>query len=293
LINRVTSILIDHIMSTTINSRNASSPVHRPAQLQPKSGPINQAMLSSASPDHSPPNSAKLSDESLQPLASDILQQASELAAKFNDPAIDAPTKHRMMNHLIEYTRQFAQVSPALDLVSAMHQQDKAVPLFRALRLLTVDKDTTSRVQALRALRYILAPLPSPSLGIFYQLNCDLFMVRSMERESKFLWDRLQAFKLFKRLFSLHPQSISRALIASIIAIAEQPKDDFRRVSLDSIREMMLSIPDAVCACNGMKVVIDAILDPACQDIAGNLTLTLLYMLDQESTRKSFVFSFY
>ena len=181
---------------------------------------------------------------------------------------------------IIEYSKQCSDAS--LDLTQLL--PDNAHSLFRALRLLTADKDPTLRAQSLRTLRYCVNS--QQSVQLFYSLNVDLFLIRSLERDSKYLWERLQAFKLYKRLFALSPSHMSRALVQSILAMAELPKDDFRRVSLHEVREMLLVIPNLVCSCNGLRVLVDSILDPACSDIAGSLALTLLYVLDQPHTRQ-------
>jgi hypothetical protein len=48
----------------------------------------------------------------------------------------------------------------------------------------------------------------------------------------------------------------------------------------------VLQNPDIVASCNGIKTMVDSIVDPELADISGSLTLTLLYLLDQEPTRK-------
>ena len=191
-----------------------------------------------------------------------------------------AHSRIELLLRLIDYAKQASEHS--LDLTSLLG--DRSSSLFKALRLLTVDKDPNCRAQTLRTLRYVLSS--STSVALFYHFSLDLFLIRALERESKYLWERLQAFKLYKKLFALSPSSLSRALVQSILAIAEQPKDDFRRVSLDALRELMLTVPRLVCSCNGMRVLVDSILDPACSDIAANLTLTLVFLLDQPSTRQ-------
>ena len=192
----------------------------------------------------------------------------------------DQRSKLDLLLRIIEYSKQCSDAS--VDLTQLL--PDSAHSLFRALRLLTADKDPTLRAQSLRTLRYCVNS--QQSVQLFYALNVDLFLIRSLERESKYLWERLQAFKLYKRLFALSPSHMSRALVQSILAMAELPKDDFRRVSLHEVREMMLVIPSLVCSCNGVRVLVDSILDPACSDMAGSLALTLLYVLDQPHTRQ-------
>lgn len=170
----------------------------------------------------------------------------------------DNRLRHDLLLKLIDLTRHFRSLS-----VSAPQQ---CMPLLRAMRLMLVDKEPTVRSQALRALRYLLADWET--LSAMLQLNLDLLIVRSLERESKYLWERMQALKFIRRWMAMlqaaqaaardggaakaaatgsksespssrHPPiGITRSVVQSLVAIAEQPKDDFRRVSLDAIREL-------------------------------------------------------
>ena len=230
----------------------------------------------SSSRSSSPAPTAQLADAALEAIVSHLTLLCTVLLS----PSADQRAKLDLLLRIIEYSKSC--VSHSTDLAQLL--PDEGQSLFRALRLLTADKDPTLRAQSLRTLRY--AVNSAQSVQLFYQLNIDLFLIRSLERDSKYLWERLQAFKLYKRLMALAPQHMTRALVQSILAMAELPKDDFRRVSLHEVREMMLSIPQLVCSCNGLRVLVDSILDPACSDMAGSLALTLLYVLDQPHTRQ-------
>jgi hypothetical protein len=43
---------------------------------------------------------------------------------------------------------------------------------------------------------------------------------------------------------------------------------------------------EIVASCNAIKTLVEAIMDPKCEEMAGPLTLTLLFLLDQDSTRR-------
>lgn len=245
----------------------------------------------------------------------------------------DNRLKHDLLLKLIDLTRHFPGATRSLlDATS----RTNAEQLCKAIRMLLVDKEPTLRSQSLRVLRYLLTDWPMVSL-IVHELNMDLFVVRSMERDSKYLWERMQAIKFVRRWMelmaecptpvpmqtntngainapsgskqssagraspllsaaataSLPPSSqppaspipLSRSLVQSLVSIAEQPKDDFRRVCLDALRELALLSPSLVASCNGLRTLIDSILDPACSDLGPTLTLTLLHLLDSEETR--------
>ena len=78
----------------------------------------------------------------------------------------------------------------------------------------------------------------------------------------------------------------TKCCIVSLIGIAQNGKDEFRRICLDSLRELCITNPKIINKCNGFKVLIDSILNPQLSDISNSLVLTILYILDHPNTRK-------
>lgn len=157
------------------------------------------------------------------------------------------------------------------------------VQLLRAIRTLTVDRDGIVRAQAFRALRYLCV---SEHLArLMFAIHIDLLCGRTLEKEQKYLWERMQAMKYLRKIVTSYPSTVTRTVCVSLVALAEQPKDDFRRVALDALRELAFTNPAVLASAGGTRVLIDALLDPSLADASGNLTLTLLYLLDQPSTR--------
>jgi len=157
-------------------------------------------------------------------------------------------------------------------------------PLLLILRSLCVDRDQTIRSQTFRVLRYLATD--APTIRAMLSLNIDLLVSRSLERDSKYLWERMHALKFIRRMMAVDPSTISRSIVQSLVSIADFPKDDFRRVCLDAVRELVVVQPGLVASCSGLKTIVDSILSPTCQDIAGSLTLTLIFLLDQDRTRR-------
>lgn len=188
--------------------------------------------------------------------------------------AEDTAQKNDWLAQLIEESKviEYNEASP------------EHVDLLRLLRLLVLDKDKDVRANALRAARYLIKG--EEIIRAMLRLNFDLFLCRSLERDAKFLWERMQSLKLIRQIMLVAPHLIPRSVIQSLVSIAEHPKDDFRRISLDAIRELVLTNPGVVASCNGIKTIVDSILDSSCSDIAGSLTLTLLFLLDQDNTRQ-------
>jgi rapamycin-insensitive companion of mTOR len=79
---------------------------------------------------------------------------------------------------------------------------------------------------------------------------------------------------------------IPRIITRAIVAISGSKEDTFRRVCLDTLREMAVLNIAAVAQCNGIKTLFDAVLDPACEDVAESLVLTLMFLLNDAPKRR-------
>lgn len=156
--------------------------------------------------------------------------------------------------------------------------------IMKCMRKLVCDPDTSTRAGALRVVRYAICS--SNGVKQFVEATLSVFVVRSMEREQKLLAERVQAMKVIRRVMEIDATQMPRSLVASIVSIASHKDDNMRRVCLETLRELALSNIDIVAAANGVKVLVDAILEPSFQDLADSLLLTLLMILNEPATRR-------
>jgi hypothetical protein len=192
-----------------------------------------------------------------QALAKGDLSKSLEAMSSLLSLSGDNRLKADLLLKLIDLTKHFT----SLIVAAPMH----TAPLLKCLRLLLIDKEPTLRSQSLRVLRYLLTDWEMVHQMLV--VNMDLLIVRSLERESKFLWERMQALKFIRQWMAMlsaaqaqakskehtpshkslpqrAPIGLTRSLVQSLVSIAEQPKDDFRRVCLDAIRELSQSTQD-------------------------------------------------
>ena len=185
-------------------------------------------------------------------------------------------TKNRLLHEIIDITREInVRTLPAFE------------DVLISLRVLCCDKEKIIRHQSLRVLRYLITDVES--IQSILRLNLDLFVVRTLERKNnkdqKF--ERVQALKLVIRIIEVAPMLVPRTIVQSMVnIIGAKPEDDLRRVCLDRIRELASQNPEIVASSGGIHAMVEAILDPRCEAMAGQLTMTLLYLLDQDSTRR-------
>jgi hypothetical protein len=110
-------------------------------------------------------------------------------------------------------------------------------------------------------------------------------VIGSFEREGGELTERMQALKLMKAFISISPDTFPIGFARSLVAAAGQIDDGFRRVSLETLRELALANSYLVACCNGFKVLVEASVDPSLQDIADILLLTVLHLISQPNSR--------
>lgn len=107
----------------------------------------------------------------------------------------------------------------------------------------------------------------------------------SLELESDFIWERMQALKIIKRVVEVSADTIPTAFVRSLIAVSSQKEDNFRRVSLECLRELSTKNAKIVADCGGFKVLFDSILDVGTKELAEPILISMLYLLNNASTR--------
>ena len=208
----------------------------------------------------------------------DALQTATTELIKVSH-SNDTETKVAKIIELLAITKQLKSDDGTSENIKI------SIELLKCLRLMLVDNDKSIRVQSCRAMRYITCSVEI--LNKMISLNIPIFMMICLVREdNKYLWERMQSLKWIRHLMDNYPKYIPKCCIMSLIGIAQNGKDEFRRICLDSLRELCITNTLIINKCNGFKVLIDSILNPQLNDISNSLVLTILYILDHPNTRK-------
>eukprot|EP00002_Diphylleia_rotans_P005434 TRINITY_DN1456_c0_g1_i3.p1 TRINITY_DN1456_c0_g1~~TRINITY_DN1456_c0_g1_i3.p1 ORF type:complete len:936 (-),score=158.70 TRINITY_DN1456_c0_g1_i3:822-3629(-) len=151
------------------------------------------------------------------------------------------------------------------------------------IRCMCTNSNRKIRTNSLRLIRYLMCDLNVAKQ--FLDLSTEIGICRALEKDKTNEQERLQALKLVRRMMEIDCKLISRAVIQSLISIAEHPDDNFRRVCLETLCEITVRNPGVVAYCNGLRTIFNAVLDPAGQEIIDSLVLTILYILNDENTR--------
>ncbi|RHY07534.1 hypothetical protein DYB25_005258 [Aphanomyces astaci] len=130
-------------------------------------------------------------------------------------------------------------------------------------RGLMSDTDTSVRTAALRVLRYSMINCASTAQAI------KLVLIRAFPilliRDAKLVGERIQALKVVRRLMDIDASQVPTSVVRSVVAIANHKEDNLRRVALETLRELAIANVSVVMQCNGIKTLVDCILDPTCQ----------------------------
>jgi hypothetical protein len=87
-------------------------------------------------------------------------------------------------------------------------------------------------------------------------------------------------------LSQLNGSKAPTSLAFSLVAVCGHKEDDaFRRLCLETLREMAVSQPELVARANGFKPLVEAVTDGGVQDLAEPIMLTLLHVVNDSSTR--------
>jgi len=159
-----------------------------------------------------------------------------------------------------------------------------SLPLFpKAVGYLIGSDHKTIRTAALRVLRMYMTPLLLQQLTL--NLKLGYFISRCMEREKGDTVERVEAIKLVRDMFKLNPSLIPIIVMRSLISIANSPLDGFSRVCLETVAEIALQNLALVAVCNGIKALFCAAVNPFHQASQHSLIATILYLLEEPSTR--------
>jgi rapamycin-insensitive companion of mTOR len=83
------------------------------------------------------------------------------------------------------------------------------------------------------------------------------------------------------------------AFARSLVAISNHKDDNLRRVCIETLRELSVENPRVVAMVNGLTTLLDVVLEPASQDMAEPILMSLLYLLNDPKSRYVDVFYHY
>ena len=143
--------------------------------------------------------------------------------------------------------------------------------------------DSSKRSSVLRAVRYCLTSKETVTAMIELELHWAI--VASLEKDGDCAVERMQALKIMEKVQHIANDIYPLAFARSLVAVANYKEDNFRKICIDSLRDLALTNPGLVAAVDGFAPLMDAVLEPITQPMADSILLTIIYLLNDPVTR--------
>lgn len=157
------------------------------------------------------------------------------------------------------------------------------VNFLKDLRNFFLSREKEIRIAGIKVLRYLL--ISKESAEAFKKAQFIQFIIRAFEGEGKSP-ERIEACKLMKKWMELHPKSLPKAFINSLVSLAECEADELREFAIEGLRVLSISITHLIALSGGFRVLINSILDTkSTQPLCENVIWTFLYLLNEPRTR--------
>ncbi|KAL1839683.1 hypothetical protein VTJ49DRAFT_1248 [Mycothermus thermophilus] len=136
-----------------------------------------------------------------------------------------------------------------------------------------------------RMIRYAISDINS--LRQIRSLNTDYLVTWSLIKDRKADVEREQALKFVRAFLDVKDgvTEISRAVVRSIAAAAEEPEERLRPICIETLAEILVRDPRLLVASGGMAPLHEALADGSYK-ASESLTAAFLYLLDSPERRK-------
>ncbi|KAK1689947.1 Rapamycin-insensitive companion of mTOR, N-term-domain-containing protein [Colletotrichum godetiae] len=135
-----------------------------------------------------------------------------------------------------------------------------------------------------RMIRYAISDVSS--LKKIRSLNTDIIVVTSLIKDRKADLEREQALKFVRAFLDVKDgvKELSRAVVRTIAAVAEQAEDRLRSICLETLAEVMLRDPALAVASGGLSPLSEALIEGSYKS-PESLTASYMQILDNPQKR--------
>ncbi|KAH8653412.1 cytosolic regulator pianissimo [Xylariales sp. PMI_506] len=136
-----------------------------------------------------------------------------------------------------------------------------------------------------RMIRYAISD--SSSLKKIRSLNTDYMVIVSLAKDRKADVEREQALKFIRAFLDVKDgvREISRAVVRTIVSVAEQAEDRLRPICIETLAEILLRDPALLTSCGGLSPLSEALAEGTYKS-PESLASAFLFLLDSPQTRK-------
>lgn len=136
-----------------------------------------------------------------------------------------------------------------------------------------------------RLTRYAIAD--RKSLQIIRALHTDELVILSLAKDSKASIEREQALKFLRAFLDVRDGvlELSRAVVRTIVAVAEHQEDRLRNISIMTLAEILVKEPELIAHAGGLGILHDALAEGTF-GASESLISSFLHVLDTPHSRK-------
>lgn len=145
------------------------------------------------------------------------------------------------------------------------------------------DNDSAMRSSIMRVLR--LSMLTEENCKLIVEMEFHWPVITSLEREGDYASERMQALKLMEQYLKVSPSTFPISFARSLVAICNSKDDAFRKLCLEMLRSIAMMNPQVVAFANGFASLMESIIEPITQEMADNILLTILFLLNDPQSR--------
>ncbi|KAI9683189.1 MAG: hypothetical protein M1829_005980 [Trizodia sp. TS-e1964] len=126
------------------------------------------------------------------------------------------------------------------------------------------------------------------SLQIIRELNTDFLVILSLIKESKASVEREQALKFVRAFLDVKDgvRELSRAVVRTIVSIAEYPEDRLRAMCVETLAEIVILDPPLLVAAGGIGPLTEVLAEGS-YEASESLVTAFLYLLDTPDRRQN------
>ena len=159
--------------------------------------------------------------------------------------------------------------------------------VFAILRWLLLDRDRAIRENVIKVFRLLLeSPAAFASLR---QKHIHIFLARALERETKqdIFNENIQILKLLRKWIDIDPKNFPKLLANTLVSLSESSEDLIKKAVIENLRKLAISNSELAAWSGGIRILVEAIIDPTTREMSESLTYTLLYLVNDPTSRNA------
>lgn len=116
-----------------------------------------------------------------------------------------------------------------------------------------------------------------------------IFLAKALERDNKpeLFNENIQILKLLRKWIEIDPKNFPKVLANTLVSLSESSEDLIKKAVIENLRKLAISNPELAAWSGSIRILIEAIIDPSTREMSESLTYTLLYLINDPTSRNA------